>query len=276
MRAGSWAAWFAAVVLGVLTVPMLWVADHVAREDGWVNFTAGFVEDDELRHGLVEAAAGAMLARVSLPPETARLLNQTLAELVETATEQPGFVEAWRESLRRTHRLTFDSEGTSDRLLADIGPLATFVARDVSQQLPVRLTVPDRVVVPITRQPDRGMVDAVAASPSRSMIGLVAAGIALLASMGLAGGLAGALLRFGLAFLAVAGVMLTATGLGLPALLDRTAAPSEFARQMRDLLVTHASSSLGGWALTLGVLGLVATLAGIVGARVAGEVRRPA
>lgn len=272
MRLASWAAWLVAVILGIVTVPMLWVAENVASEDGWVRFTSGFVEDEDLRDGVVEAAAGAMLARVSLPPEAARLVNQALADLVKTAMKQPGFVEAWRESLRRTHRLTFDPDRASDRLVADIGPVATFVARDVSQQLPVQLQVPDRVVVPIHEDPNRDLIEGVAAAPNRSMIGLVATGIALLTSMALAGGLAGALRRFGLAFLAVAGLMVTATGVALPKLLDRTPASSEFARQMRDLLVAQASSSLDAWALTLGTVGAVATIAGVAG----GALRRPA
>jgi hypothetical protein len=268
MRLGSWAVWLVAVILGIVTVPMLWVSEHIASEDGWVSFTAGFVEDDELRDGVVQAAATAMLARASLPPDVAQLFNQALEELVRTATEQPGFVDAWRESLRRTHRLTFDPDSDSDRLLADIGPLATFVARDVSQQLPVRLTVPDRVVVPINNKPNQDLIEGVAASPGRSMIGLVATGVALLVSMALAGGLAGALRRFGLAFVAVAGLMLTVTGVGLPTLLERTAAPTQFARQMRDLLVAHASNSLDAWAITLGTVGAVATIAGLAGAAV--------
>ncbi|HUQ00633.1 MAG TPA: hypothetical protein VM093_09260 [Aeromicrobium sp.] len=269
---GSWAAWLVAVVIGVLTVPMLWVAQHIASEDGWVSFTAGFVEDEQLRDGVVKAAAGAMLARVILPPQTARLLDQSLEDLVRTAVEQPGFVEAWRESLRRTHRLTFGPDANSDRLVADIGPLATFIARDVSQQLPVRLVVPDRVVVPINKQPDPRLIERVAASPSRSMAGLIATGIALLVSMLLAGGVPGALLRFGLAFVAVSAVMFTATGVGLPRLLERAPAPTAFARQMRELLVAHASSSFDAWALTLGVIGAVATIGGVAG----GALRRRA
>jgi hypothetical protein len=275
IRIASWVAWLVAVILGAVTVPMLWVADNVANEDGWVRFTAGFVEDRDFRDGVVEAAAGAGLARASLPPEAARLLSQALEELVKTAVEQPGFVEAWRESLRRTHRLIFGPDASSDRLVADIGPLAMFVARDVSGQLPVRLTVPDRVLVPIHKKPDPDLIDSVKASPGRSTAGLIATGAALLASMAMAGGVSGALRRFGLAFLAVAALMLTATGVGLPKLLDQTAAPTEFARQMRDLLVAHASSSLDGWAHTLVAVGAVATAAGVAGAVLGRSVSRP-
>jgi hypothetical protein len=273
-RVASWLAWLVATVIGVVTVPMLWVAENVADENGWVTFTSRFVEDKKLRDGVVDAAAGAMLARASLPPEAAGLFHDALQELVRTATEQPGFVAAWRESLRRTHRLTFGPHADSDRLVADIGPLATFVARDVSQQLPVRLTVPDRVLVPIHDKPNKDLIDNVAASPTRSTIGLVAAGVALLTSMALAGGLPGALRRFGLAFLAVSGLLLAATGVGLPKLLAQNPAPSAFARQMRDLLVAHAASSLDGWATTIGVVGVVATVAGLAGGMVRSVTRQ--
>lgn len=267
---GSWLAWLVAVVAGIVTVPMLWVSDNVANEDGWVAFTAGFVEDDELRDGVVDAAAAAALSRASLPPEVAQLMNEALRDLVRTATGQPGFVEAWRESLRRTHRLNFDPSARSDRLLADIGPLATFVVRDVSQQLPVQLTVPDRVVVPIQEEADDDLIGTVSSSPSRSKIGLVVTGVALLASMAMAGGVAGALRRFGLAFVAVAGLMLAATGVVLPQLLKENPTSSGFAQQMRDLLVSHASNSLDAWAITIGLVGAVATVAGVIG-----SLRRP-
>ncbi|MFL6088947.1 MAG: hypothetical protein ACJ71Z_02275 [Aeromicrobium sp.] len=274
-RSGSWLVWLVAVLAGIVTVPMLWVAENVANEDGWVTFTAGFVEDEQLRNGVVDAAAEAMLARASLPPEATRLFNQALQDLVRTATTQPGFIEAWRESLRRTHRLNFDPDAHSTRLRADIGPLATFVAHDVSEQLPVRLTVPDRVVVPIHDKPDERLIAVVASSPRWGKIGLVIVGIALLASMGMAGGVAGALRRFGLAFVAVAGLMLVATGVALPKLLAERTASSDFARQMQDLLLAHTAHSLNNWAITLGVVGVVASVVGVVGGLASRGVSHP-
>lgn len=266
---GSWIAWVVAVVIGVVTVPALWVSEHVADEDGWVEFTSGFVRDDALRDGVVDAAATAALTRTNLPAELIELMQDALRDLVRTAVERPGFVDAWRESLRLTHQLTFGptnaSGASAGRLVADIGPLATFVARDVSEQLPVRLTVPAHVEVPLQKKPNPGLVDRVTSSPTKSLVGLVVTGVALLVSMALAGGTAGALRRFGLAFVAVGAALLAATTFVLPHVLDQADGPSAFARQLRDLLVTHASGSLNAWALTLVVVGALATAGGLAG-----------
>ena len=259
----SWLAALVATVAAIATVPLLWVAENVADEDGWVEFTAAFVEDGQLRDEIIGTISGAALARVTLPAAVADVVDRAFQELVRTAADRPGFRAAWRESLRRTHRLVFAEESTADRLVADIGPLATFVVQDLSAELPVQLTVPTRLIVPIADQPDDELIDAVQASADRSRTGLAVAGIAMVVSMVLAGGVGAALRRLGAVLLVVAAAIFVATGVLLPGLLDRSPAPSAFAEQMRALLVAQASESLDAWAVTLGVAGAVVVALGV-------------
>ncbi len=263
----SWVAALVATVAAIATVPLLWVAGNVADEDGWVEFTAAFVEDGQLRDGIIDTISGAALARVTLPAEVASVVDQAFQELVRTAAERPGFRAAWRESLRRTHRLVFADDGSTDRLVADIGPLATFVVRDLSAELPVQLTVPSRLIVPIADQPDDELIDGVRASDGRSRVGLAVAGTAMVISMLLAGGTGAALRRLGVSLLGVAAAIFVATAVLVPGLLDRSPAPSGFAEQMRALLVAHASGSLEGWALALALGGAAVTALGVLVSR---------
>jgi len=264
MRAASWIVWLVAVGAGTFTVPMLWVSHNIASEDGWVGFTAGFVQDDELRDAVISVVSGAALAQTALPSAVAGTVQQAFEQIVRTAAQRPGFVDAWRESLRRTHRLTFDSHSTSDRLIADIGPLATFVVRDVSKDLPVPLTVPDSVKIPIYESPNPDIIRQVSASSARAKLGLTVASIAMAVSMLMAGSVGGAMCRLGFGLLAVAAVVFATTGFAVPTMLERAPAGTEFAKQMRDLLVAHTSASFNAWALTLAVLGGLGAAGGLV------------
>jgi hypothetical protein len=251
-----------ATVAAIATIPLVWVAGNVADEDGWVEFTAGFVEDEQMRDGMIDAIVDAALPRTTLPSWLAGRVDAALQELVRTAAQRPAFRAAWRESSRRTHRLVLADGATADRLVADIGPLATFVVRDLSKELPILTALPDRLIVPIADQPDDQLIDGVRASADRSRIGLAVAGIAMVVSMVLAGGVGAALRRLGAVLVGGAAAIFVATSVLLPGLLDSSPAPSAFAHQMRALLVAQAAGSLDAWAVTLGVAGAVVIASG--------------
>lgn len=276
MRAvASWFAALVATVAAIATVPLLWVAENVADEDGWVEFTAEFVEDEQLRDGVIDAVSDSVLSATALPPWLAGKVDAALLELARTAAQRPAFRAAWRESLRRTHRLVLADESTATRLVADIGPLATFVVQDLSAELPVLIALPDRLIVPIGDQPDAELIDGVRASDGRARVGLAVAGAAMLISMLLAGGVGAALRRLGVSLLGVAAGIFVATGVLVPGLLDGSPAPNGLAEQMRELLVAQASASLDAWAVTLGVVGAIATALGFAAGAIGRSVSRP-
>ena len=253
----SFLCWVAAVVAAIITVPTLWVATHVADEDGYVAFTRPFVSDTELRNAIVATIVDDVAAQSGLPTSVKPVLERTLSSVASKTAKQPGFMEAWEESQRRTHQLTFGPDADTDRLTVDIGPIATFVAKQVTGDLPVRLAVPDTLLVPVYDAPDREVIEQVDKTPNRSRIGLLVVGLASLLCLVLARRRINAVVGLGAGAVITAGVLLAGTGLALPEVLDRTPARTPFAREMRDLLVARASDSLNEWLLWIAVVGAV-------------------
>jgi hypothetical protein len=261
----SFACWAVAVVAAVITVPTLWVATHVADEDGYVAFTETFVDDAEFRNAIVATITDDVAEQGGIPPSLKPVVERALRAVATRTAQQPGFAEAWEESTRRTHRLTFGPDADTDRLTADIGPIAAFVGEQVSGNLPVRVAIPDKLLVPVYDAPDRQVLDQVEKTPDRSRIGLVVVGVAALLCLLLARRRINAVVGLGAGAVITGGLLLAGTGLALPEVLDRTPAPTPFAREMRDLLVDRASDSLNEWLLWILVIGGVVLVLSALG-----------
>ena len=257
IRSGtSFLAWVIAIVAAVVTIPTLWLATHVADESGYVDFTRPFVADSELRDALSAQIAADVVEQAGLPSIVQAPLEVAVRAVARRASQERGFTDAWDESQRRTHRLTFGDKST-DRLTVDIGPIASFVGERITEDLPVKVTMPDTLLVPVYDAPDRQVLDQVDTTPSRSRIGLLVVALASLLSVVLARRRVNALVGLGAGALITSGVLRIGTGLALPEVLDRTPASSPFARQMRDLLVDRAADSLNQWLLAIAVVGAV-------------------
>lgn len=261
----SFLCWAVAVVAAVVTVPTLWVATHVANEDGYVAFTEPFVDDTELRNALISTIVDDAASQGGLPAVAKPAVEQALRAVATRSAQQDGFTEAWAESQRRTHRLTFGPDADTDRMTADIGPIATFVLEQVTRDLPVRFTVPDELVVPIYDAPDREVTEQVDKTPQRALVGGLVVGLAALLCLVLARRRVNALVGLAAGALVTAGVLMVGTGLALPEVLDRTPARSPFAREMRDLLVDRASDSLNEWLLWIALVGGVVFVLALLG-----------
>ena len=266
IRSGaSFLCWVVAVVAAIVTVPTLWVATHVADEDGYVDFTQTFVADIEFRNAIVATIADDVVSQGGVPASLKPAVEQALRAVATRTARQPGFAEAWEESTRRTHRLTFGPDADSDRMTADIGPIASFVGEQVTRDLPVRVAIPGKLLVPIYDAPDREVIDQVEKTPDRSRVGLLAVGVASLMCLLLARRRINAVVGLGAGAVITGGVLLAGTGLALPEVLDRTPGRTPFAREMRDLLVDRASDSLNQWLMWFVVIGGVVLVLALLG-----------
>lgn len=272
IRSGaSIVSWLVAVIAAIVTVPTLWLATHVADEAGYVDFTRPFVADTELRNALVAQIADDVIKTAGLPSIAKPPVVSALRAVAARTAKQDGFTEAWEESQRRTHRLTLGPDADTDRLTADIGPIAVFIGQEVTKSLPVNIAFPDTLLVPIYDAPDRTVLEQVEKTPTRSRLGLVVVGVASLLSLLLARRRVNAVLGLGLGAVVTAGVLRVATGWAVPEVLDRTPARTPFAREMRDLLVDRASDSLNGWLVGIAVVGGVVLVISLLGRALPGR-----
>jgi hypothetical protein len=261
----SFLCWAVAVVAAVITVPALWVATHVAEEDGYVAFTRSFVDDTEFRNAIIATITDDVATRSGMPTSLKPVVERALREVATRTAERPGFAEAWEESARRTHRLTFGPDADTDRMTADIGPIASFVGEQVTRDLPVRVQTPDKLLVPVYDAPDREVLEQVEKTPDRSRVGLLVVGVASLLCLLFARRRINAVVGLGAGAVITGGVLLAGTGLALPEVLDRTPARTPFAREMRDLLVDRASDSLNQWLMWFLVIGGVVLVLAVLG-----------
>ena len=267
----SFLCWAVAVVAAVVTVPALWVATHVADEDGYVDFTRPFVADTEFRNAIVATIADDVVKQGGMSASLKPAVEQALRAVATRTAQQPGFTEAWEKSQRRTHQLTFGPDADTDRMTADIGPIASFVGEQVTRDLPVRVAIPDKLLVPIYDAPDREVIEQVGKTPDRSRVGLLVIGGASLLCLLFARRRINAVVGLGAGAVITGGVLLAGTGLALPEVLDRTPARTPFAREMRDLLVDRASDSLNQWLMWLVVIGGVVLVLALLGRALPGR-----
>lgn len=246
-------------------VPLLWLSTHVVSEDGYVQFSSTLAKDSELQSAFSAYLTDELSARGVIPGALKAPAATALTGAMQRTSNQAGFVEAWEETQRNSHREAF-ADPMPKVLGVDVSPMATFVAKQVTGDLPVRLTVPGHLVVPVvTDASDRETVDRVKDSTRLGRIAGLVALVAAAACVGLARRTSAAVAWLGGGVLAVAGVLWLTSGPVTQAILDHTEAPSEFARTLQKLLVDRAADSLDAWLVILAIGGGIVAIAGAVG-----------
>jgi hypothetical protein len=252
-------------------VPLLWLSTHVVSEDGYVAFSSTLATDTELQEAFAGYLGDELAARGVLPAALQAPATAALAQAVSRTTNQAGFVDAWEQTQRSSHRAAF-AQPMPQVLGIDVGPMASFLVTRVADRLPVALPVPDRLVVPVvTDAGDREAVDQLGRAPRYGVIAAVVALVGALACVGLARRTSTAVAGLGIGAIAVAGVLWLSSGPVTQTALDHTQAPSEFARTLQKLLVDRAADSMAAWLVVLAVGGAVVAVAGLVGRALAGR-----
>lgn len=249
----------------MVAVPLLWLSTHVVNEDGYVKFSSTLATDSELQGAFSAYLTDELSGRGVLPAALKAPVATALTGAMQRTTNQAGFVEAWEQTQRSSHREAF-ADPMPKVLGVDVSPMATFVAKQVTGDLPIRLTLPGRLVVPVvTDASDREAVNRVKDSTRFGRIAGLVALVAAAASVGLARRTSAAVAWLGGGALAVAGLLWLTSGPVTQSILDHTEAPSEFARTLQKLLVDRAADSLDAWLVIVAIIGGIAAVAGVVG-----------
>ena len=246
-------------------VPLLWLSTHIVNEDGYVRFSSTLAKDAELQSAFSAYLTDELSARGVIPAALKTPAATALSGAMQRTSNEAGFVDAWEETQRSSHREAF-ADPMPKILGLDVSPMATFVAKQVTGDLPVRLTVPDNLVVPVvTDASDRETVDRVKESTRLGRIAGIVALVGAVVCVGLARRTSAAVAWFGAGVVAVAGVLWLSSGPVSQKILDHTQAPSEFARTLQKLLVDRAADSLDAWLVILALGGGIMAVAGVVG-----------
>lgn len=144
----------AAVVLCLVAVPALWLNHHVVQEEGFIALAAPLGEDSQFRQSLADAAAETVLQEADFLPGLSQFVHPLVTGAAQSLTEDPQYPEAWTESLRRSHQLTFreaaeTQEHGSGALQLDIAPLVSVVASNATETLGAEVPQPDQVLIDV-------------------------------------------------------------------------------------------------------------------------------
>lgn len=148
--AGSAILVILALVLAAAAGPSLWLQRHIVDEAGFVELAGPLGSDEEFQGSLTATLSSQAAASVDLPPVLNALAVEVINSAVRAIYTDPGYPEAWSQTLQRSHALTFkaaeNSEVAGDVQL-DIAPLVGLVAAKVSADVGVDVPTPEEVVV---------------------------------------------------------------------------------------------------------------------------------
>jgi hypothetical protein len=252
------------MLAAIVTLPLAWVASNIADEDGYVAFTSPMGSDPELQKAFAGYLADYFVREQGLPSAVQPAAATVLARAAANTSNAPGFTKAWEESQRSSHRLMFGPKANQDRLAVDLGPLADFVVDHAAAGLPVALPKPGKIVLQVNNEEQREAIDQIQATKHRSQVGWIVVAVAAALSLVFAKRRSTGLAWLGAGALGVAVALKAATSYGVPNILDKTPAPSGFARTLQDLLAVRAADSLSQWLVWLTIAGVAAIVAGLL------------
>lgn len=150
-----------AVVLCFVAVPGLWLDRNVVSEDGFVQMVSPLGSEAEFQEQLAEATAQTVIEDASLGPALTEMVRPLAQQAAENLTENPQYQQAWEETLRSSHELTFpDDSGstggsgtqeadTSAAITLDIAPIVSLAAQEAAAAVGVEVPVPEQVLIEV-------------------------------------------------------------------------------------------------------------------------------
>lgn len=258
-----------ALVFGVVALPSAWLASNVVAEDGFVEFASPLADDTEFTGTLAEALAEEASGSVELPPGAAGVVEPVVREIAQGITQLPDFDQAWRETLRRSHALTFGAQeqppndAASAAFTLDVAPLVALVTAEIGGQFGVDVPTPEQTVVNIGSADQRAVVSRAETAaelwPALASAAVVGAVLALalarrrsttLALLGLGVLVSGAALWLGAGF--------------VPNLANRVADDNAVAEVFKGAFAESAAADFQEWCLATLAAGILLMVAGVV------------
>lgn len=157
------------LVMAAVAVPVMWVDRNIVQEEGFVALAAPLGKDPGFQQRLASAAVNSF-GSDQIPAPVAQLVRPILEDAAQSLSGLPGYPEAWTETLRKSHRLSFADPATLpaemngvSSLALDVAPLVGLVATRLAAATSLPLEGPAQVLIPIGQPNQRQMVEQVTA-----------------------------------------------------------------------------------------------------------------
>ncbi|WP_426978866.1 hypothetical protein ACQCSU_06215 [Pseudarthrobacter sp. O4] len=262
-----------AVLIGLLmaavAVPAMWVDRNIVQEDGFVALTGPLGKDPAFQQRLAAAAVNSLSAD-QIPEALTELARPVLDNAAQSLTTLPGYSEAWTETLRKSHRLSFadpntlpaEVDGVSS-LTLDVAPLVGLVATHVADATGLPLEAPEQVLINIGQSNQRQVIEQVSAYAPMGYAVAVGAAIALALAFVAARRRWTVLAGTGAGALVLAGVWkLASDAVGRAA--EDTSSGNAVAEIFKREFVAASAANFGQWILSAAVAGAVLLVLGLV------------
>lgn len=270
----------ASVILFTATVPALWVQQNVVSVDGFVALADSFGTDPKLQNALGEAAVDAVTKDASFEAGLADIIRPIVRDAAQSLMRDPDYPQAWRQTLRRSHALTFAASlalptaGDVKSPILDIQPLVRLAAGNVSGAIGADIPVPDQVLISVGQPGQLKQIAALSHYADAGVLLAVAAAVLALAALAAARRRSTTAVLLGLG--AAAGIVLCR--LAIERLGDRFASTSgagPAASLFKEHLVDAATDSFLHWVVVILIGAAVLVAVGLVARVFTGRDGRP-
>ena len=268
---------FASAVFGLLAVLLAaaafggaWLNTNVVSEDGFAALGEPLAEDDALQRELAADLSARATESVDLPGPLAGLVAPVVTSAVEGIQSLPEYPQAWNETLRRSHALTFsDADGG---VTLDVAPLVSLVTGTVGGELDVDVPEPGQVPVEIGGAGHAELVKNVQRAGEAWPVLALAAGVAGILALLVARRRSTTFALMGLGVALAGAVLWLAAGI-LPERVAAQPLSSAVASAFAEAFAGQVAQSLRTWTIGLMLGGAAALVAGLLARVVRGSRR---
>jgi len=263
---------FGAVCASLFAVPAMWVERNIVNEDGYVELVAPLASDPDFQGELARTLSDQLVQHLGASGSVGDVAGAAIDRVALKVTELDGYGAAWEETQRRSHLAMFGDPADlpaeldqTSRFVVDIGPLGTLVIDEVNDMLPVTLTAPEQILVPMSGGAQPRILETLRELPPKAYAATTAVALLTLLSLLVARRRATTLAWLGLGALAVAGILALLTEGVLIGIVRDNAGASTLGGRLQELIIDTATASFDTWLVTLAIGGGVALVAGVAG-----------
>ncbi|WP_028280908.1 hypothetical protein [Arthrobacter sp. H5] len=268
-----------ALVLGALALPGAWVDANLVAEDGFIELASPLASNPQFTEALTTALAEETTAGVGLPDGLNEIVAPVITEVAGQITGLPEFNQAWDESLRRSHALTFADPrslpaeaDSSSSLTLDIAPVVGLSLQAVGDQLGVEVPQPEQTLINIGQSNQRALLDRLETAASLWPAMAVAAAVGAVLSLLFARRRSTTLALLGVGIVVIGAAYWFLAGLA-PGVVERTPDADAVAAVFKDGLTGRAVDSIQPYCLAVAAAGVILLVGGIAGRLLSGPRR---